>query len=63
MDATSASNRGHRSLLMMHYPDVIAIRNSDEKNVGFEMEYKLPEVYLFKGYRRNLTMIGKKNPY
>ena len=48
---------------MMHYPDVIAIRNPDEKNVGFEMEYKLPEVYLFKGYRRNLTMIGKKNPY
>lgn len=63
LDATSASNRGHRSLLMMHYPDVIAIRNPDEKNVGFEMEYKLPEVYLFKGYRRNLTMIGKKNPY
>jgi len=63
LDATSASNRGHRSLLMMHYPKAIAIRNPNEKNVGFEIEYKLPKSYSFKGYRRNLTMIGEKNPY
>lgn len=58
VDATSASNRGHRSLLMMHYPDVIALRNPDDKNVGFEFQYELPEVHTFKGYRKNLSKIG-----
>lgn len=61
VDATSASNRGHRSLLMMHYPDVIALRNPDDKNVGFDLQYELPEVHTFKGYRKNLSGIGYAN--
>ena len=58
VDATSAANRGHRSLLMMHYPGVIALRNPDDKNVGFEKQHELSEVYAFKGYRINLSKIG-----
>lgn len=58
LDATSASNRGHRSLLMMHYPNVIAIRNPDDKVVGFDVQYELPEITLFRGYCNNLAKFG-----
>ncbi|MCM1126795.1 MAG: hypothetical protein NC429_10010 [Lachnospiraceae bacterium] len=58
LDATSASNRGHRSLLMMHYPDVISLRNPDDKNVGFDVQYELTKAYTFKAYQQNLTIIG-----
>ena len=60
LDATSASNRGHRSLLMMHYPDVIALRNPDDEDVGFDKQYELPEMNTFKSYRENLLEIKKK---
>lgn len=58
LDATSASNRGHRSLLMMHYPKVMAIRNPDDSDVGFDVQYDLPLAEAFKGYCRNLTKFG-----
>ena len=61
IDATSASNRGPRSLLMMHYPNVIAIRTPDYKSNGeyhgLEKEHRLPDVNTFPAYRRNLSLI------
>lgn len=57
IDATSASNRGHKSLLMMHYPNVIACRYPETTTPGFEKQIELPKAELFKGYRSNLMEI------
>lgn len=57
IDATSAPNRGHRSLIMMHYPKVIAYRHPDQAEVGFDYMAELEEDTLFPGYKNNLIPI------
>lgn len=57
IDATSAPNRGHRSLIMMHYPKVIAYRHPDQAEVGFDYMAELEEDTLFPGYQKNLIPI------
>lgn len=57
IDATSAPNRGHRSLILMHYPCVIAYRHPDQTEVGFEYMAELEEDALFSGYQKNLVPI------
>lgn len=57
IDATSAPNRGHRSLIMMHYPKVIAYRHPDQAEVGFDYMAELEEDTLFLGYQKNLIPI------
>lgn len=58
VDATSAPSRGHKSLIMMRYPNVIAYRHPSQNSVGFKdiIEFKDSEG-LFEGYRKNLEMI------
>lgn len=55
IDATSAPNRGHRSLILMHYPSVIAYRMPEQADVGFDVMAELENHHLFPGYRKNLT--------
>lgn len=57
IDATSAPNRGHRSLILMHYPKMIAYRNPDQTEVGFDEMAELMKDDLFPGYRENLDKI------
>lgn len=57
IDATSAPNRGHRSLILMHYPKVIAYRHPDQTEVGFDYMAELEEDALFSGYQKNLFPI------
>ncbi len=60
IDATSAPNKGHKSLIMMRYPNVIAYRHPMQNSVGFEDIVKLNDGndnILFNGYRKNLTKI------
>lgn len=57
IDATSAPNRGHRSLILMHYPRVIAYRNPEQAEVGFDYKAELEEDELIPGYRKNLDKI------
>lgn len=57
IDATSAPNRGHRSLILMHYPKVIAYRHPDQTEEGFEYMAELEEDALFPGYRKNLIAV------
>lgn len=57
IDATSAPNRGHRSLILMHYPKVIAYRHPDQTKVGFDYMAELEEDALFLGYQKNLFPI------
>lgn len=57
IDATSAPNRGHRSLILMHYPKVIAYRHPDQAEVGFDYMAELEEDTLFPGYQNNLYQI------
>ncbi|MBO5199065.1 MAG: hypothetical protein J6B85_11175 [Lachnospiraceae bacterium] len=57
IDATSAPNRGHRSLILMHYPGAVAYRNPEQTGVGFEEMAQLEEDSLFPGYQRNLIRI------
>ena len=57
IDATSAPNRGHRSLILMHYPKMIAYRNPNQTEVGFDEMAELMTDDLFPGYRENLDKI------
>lgn len=57
IDATSAPNRGHRSLILMHYPKIIAYRNPDQTEAGFNEMAELIKDDLFPGYRENLDKI------
>lgn len=57
IDATSAPNRGHRSLILMHYPKVIAYRHPDQIEVGFDDMAELEDDTLFLGYKNNLEKI------
>lgn len=57
IDATSAPNRGHRSLILMHYPKVIAYRNPDQMEVGFDEMVELENDELFCGYTNNIEKI------
>lgn len=54
IDATSAPNRGHRSLILMHYPSEIAYRAPEQVDIGFEVMAQLESCDLFPGYRGNL---------
>lgn len=60
IDATSAPDRGHRSLILMRYPKCIAYRNPEQTSAGFEMMAELPTADLFLGYRENLEDIFDK---
>lgn len=57
VDATSTPSRGHRSLILMHYPCVIAYRNPEQTEIGFDDMAKLRKDDLFIGYKKNLTVI------
>lgn len=57
IDATSAPNRGHRSLILMHYPKVIAYRHPDQTEAGFDDMAVLKDDSLFPGYQKNLIPI------
>lgn len=57
IDATSAPSRGQRSLILMHYPKVIAYRNPDQTEAGFDEMAELEEDLLFPGYKKNLEKI------
>lgn len=57
IDATSAPNRGHRSLILVHYPEVIAYRQPDQTEVGFDCMAELEDDALFSGYQKNLFPI------
>ena len=61
IDATSAPNRGHRSLILMHYPNVIAFRTPEQADVGFEDIAKLKSSELFSGYHYNLQRFGSSS--
>lgn len=54
IDATSAPNRGHRSLILMHYPSSIAYRMPGQADVGFEVMAEIEKPELFSGFISNL---------
>ena len=56
IDATSTPNRGHRSLILMHYPNVLAYRLPD-KTVGFSKMAVIEDDELFPGFKKNLEEI------
>ena len=59
IDATSAPSRGHsyRSLILMHYPNVIGLRFPDQAEPEFRHMINLKKDNLFPGYRKNLEEI------
>ena len=57
IDATSAPNRSHQSLILMHYPKLIAYREPDQNEAGFSKMAELQSDQLIPGYRRNLDEI------
>lgn len=59
IDATSAPNRGHRSLILMHYPKVVAYRSPNQTEVGFDEMAELECDQLFPGYRKNMNEIKR----
>lgn len=59
IDATSAPNRGHRSLILMHYPNVVAYRNPNQIEVGFDEMVELEQDELFSGYTNNMEKIDE----
>lgn len=61
IDATSVANRGQRSLIMMHYPNVIVVRYPQQTESCFDEEIRLKDDDLFPGYARNLDVIHKKS--
>lgn len=58
IDATSAPNRGHRSLILMHYPMVVAYRSPNQTEVGFDEMAELEYDQLFPGYVENIDKIN-----
>lgn len=61
IDATSVANRGQRSLIMMHYPNVIVVRYPQQTESCFDEVIRLHDDNLFPGYARNLDIITEKN--
>lgn len=57
IDATSAPNHSHQSLILMHYPKLIAYREPDQNEAGFSKMAELQSDQLIPGYRRNLDEI------
>ena len=59
IDATSTLGQGNsaRSLLLLHYPNVIGIRFPDQKEPEFNQMIEIDDDELFDGYRENLTQI------
>lgn len=57
IDATSAPNRGNRSLIMMHYPKSIVVRYPQQTEACFDEIVKLEDDGLFPGYSHNLDEI------
>lgn len=63
IDATSTLGMAHsvRSLILMHYPNVIGIRYPNQKESEFDDMIELDDDGLFDGYRENLENI-KNSP-
>ena len=59
IDATSVPGRGHtaRSLILMHYPNVLGIRFPEQAEAEFKEMLELDEDGLFPGFRKNLRKI------
>lgn len=57
IDATSAPNRGHRSLILMHYPSVIAYRTPEQSDIGFDNMAKVTDPERFPGFNTNLDKL------
>lgn len=59
IDATSVPGRGHtaRSLILMHYPNVLGIRFPEQAEAEFKEMLELDEDGLFPGFRKNLREI------
>ncbi len=59
IDATSVPGRGHnaRSLILMHYPNVLAIRFPDQMETEFNEMLELEDDGLFPGFNKNLTKV------
>lgn len=58
IDATSVSSRGHRSLIMMHYPGNIVVRYPQQVESCFDETITLDNDSLFPGYAQNLDIIS-----
>ena len=57
IDATSVSSKGHRSLIMMHYPNVIVVRHPQQTNSCFDECFELKDDGLIPAYGKNLDSI------
>lgn len=59
IDATSVPGRGHstRSLILMHYPNVLGIRYPEQLEAEFDEMVTLDQDGLFPGFRGNLEGI------
>lgn len=59
IDATSVPGRDHsaRSLILMHYPNVIGIRYPEQSEAEFDEMVVLEDDKLFPGFKKNLTKI------
>ena len=56
IDATSAYNRGARSVILIHYLNNMLIRSPDKKSIEFEM-LSIESKDLFPGYNGNLFKV------
>ena len=61
IDATSVSSRGHRSLIMIHYPGTIMVRYPQQTESFFDETVTLNDDGLFPGYTRNLDPIAPQD--
>jgi len=57
VDATASGSRGIMSVLLMHYPKVITIRNPEDNDPDFKKQFELSNVNEFDGFNANLTII------
>ena len=59
IDATSVPGRGHntRSLILMHYPNVLGVRLPEQSDTAFEEMITLDQDGLFPGFRGNLECL------
>lgn len=57
IDATSAPNRGPRSLILMHYPKLVGYRNPDQEAPDFDIMAEIINDDLFPGYNQNLDSV------
>ena len=59
IDATSVPGRGHntRSLILMHYPNVLGVRLPEQSDTAFEEMITLDQDGVFPGFRGNLECL------